>query len=81
MQGPTYMETKHLLILIVSPKQLRSLRTNIFACLLSIHNIISLSCHEQVCLILEQASSTTAETDMQTYERTAITTSLHPPKV
>ena len=25
-------------------------RKNIFACLFSVHNTISLSCHEQVCL-------------------------------
>ena len=27
------------------------IRKNIFACLFSVHNTISLSCHEQVCLI------------------------------
>ena len=27
-----------------------AIRENIFACLFSIHNMISLSCHEQVCL-------------------------------
>ena len=29
---------------------LKTLRKNIFACLFSIHNVISLSRHEQVCL-------------------------------
>ena len=28
-----------------------SIRKNIFACLFSVHNTISLSCHEQVCLM------------------------------
>ena len=27
------------------------IRKNIFACLFSVHNTISLSCHEQVCLM------------------------------
>ena len=28
----------------------KGIRKNVFACLFSIHNTISLSCHEQVCL-------------------------------
>ena len=31
-------------------KQFVGIHKDIFACLFSIHNIISLSCHEQVCL-------------------------------
>ena len=111
------------------------IRKNIFACLFSIHNTISLSCHEQVCLsginiikdyvnnddqfnrrtaipqdkfldlvhliltttwytfnsqfyqqtdgvaMRDSVSSTTAEIYMQAYERIAITTAMHPPKV
>ena len=32
-------------------KQILNIRKNIFACLFSVHNTISLSCHEQVCLM------------------------------
>ena len=30
---------------------MKSVRKNIFACLFSVHNIISLSCHERVCVM------------------------------
>ena len=49
------------------------IRKNIFAPLFSIHNTIN--------PMGGPASSTTAEMYMQTYERTAITMALHPPKV
>ena len=36
---------------MLSLKEEYTLRENIFACLFSVHNTISLSRHEQVCLI------------------------------
>ena len=47
--------TLHIMISFFSlplwiPEEKRAIHKDIFACLFSIHNIISLSCHEQVCL-------------------------------
>ena len=35
----------------LNKRPLFNIRKNIFACLFSVHNTISLSCHEQVCLM------------------------------
>ena len=39
-----------LINLFISLNELKNIHKDIFACLFSIHNIISLSCHEQVSL-------------------------------
>ena len=37
--------------ILKNPKGIIDIRKNISACLFSVHNTISLSCHEQVCLM------------------------------
>ena len=47
---------------MLSLKEEYTLRENIFACLFSVHNTISLSRHEQVCLITLCLRDTTPTT-------------------